>query len=89
MREIVRTKQFKKDYKKVSRTGRNLERLIEAVSLLGRGAELPGIYRDHQLIGNWQDHRECHLGGDLLMIYRMTGNELRLVRMGSHTELFD
>jgi mRNA interferase YafQ len=39
--------------------------------------------------GNWKGHRECHLKPDLLLIYKKPdANVLRLVRMGSHSELF-
>lgn len=45
-------------------------------------------YRDHPLIGNWKGYRECHLQPDWLLIYRVAGDELQLVRTGSHAELF-
>ena len=39
--------------------------------------------------GEWQDHRECHLKPDLLLIYRKPNAQvLQLVRMGTHSELF-
>ena len=88
MRDIIRKKQFKKDSQSIARTGRNLERFAEAVTMLQQGDTLPAHFRDHSLIGNWRDFRECHLAGDLLLIYQTTGTELILVRMGSHSELF-
>jgi mRNA interferase YafQ len=88
MRDIIRKKQFKKDFQSIARTGVNLERFAEAVTTLQRGDALPAHFRDHSLIGNWRDFRECHLAGDLLLIYQTTGTELILVRMGSHSELF-
>lgn len=88
MRDIIRKKQFKKDFQSIARTGRNLERFVEAVSMLQQGETLPAHFRDHSLIGNWRDFRECHLAGDLLLIYQVTDTELILVRMGSHSELF-
>jgi len=87
MREIVRKKQFKKDYQSIKRTGRNMARFVEALGFLQSGEDLPGIYRDHQLTGNWQGYRECHLGGDWLLIFERTEKEIILVRMGSHSEL--
>ena len=46
-------------------------------------------HRDHGLAGNWNGHRECHLKPDLLLIYKKPGDQtLRLVRMGSHSQLF-
>jgi len=42
------------------------------------------------LAGEWHDFRECHLKPDLLLIYRKPDADvLQLVRMGSHSELFD
>ncbi|MEO0415510.1 MAG: type II toxin-antitoxin system YafQ family toxin [Verrucomicrobiota bacterium] len=89
MREVVYKRAFRKDYRRISRSGRNLDRFKQAVELLLQGVELPPIYRDHALVGNWRDFRECHLGGDLLLIYQMDDAEIVLVRMGSHSELFD
>ena len=43
--------------------------------------------------GEWADHRECHIGGDFLLIYRLGGigaNEVVVfVRAGTHAELFE
>ena len=72
MREIVRKRQFKKDYLRIQRTGRKMERFFEAIELLQAEHPLPPHYRDHQLSGNWKDYRECHLGGDWLLIYQLT-----------------
>lgn len=88
MRDIVRKRQFKKDFQAIAKTWRNLDRFVEAVTLLQTGGTLPAQFRDHPLIGNWKNFRECHLSGDLLLIYQATEAELILVRMGSHSELF-
>jgi mRNA interferase YafQ len=88
MREIISKRQFKKDFQTIAKTGRNLERFAEAVAMLQQGDTLPAHFRDHSLIGNWRNFRECHLAGDLLLIYQATDTELILVRMGSHSELF-
>jgi mRNA interferase YafQ len=59
------------------------------VSHLAEDLPLPANSRDHGLGGDWQDHRECHIKPDLLLIYRKPNAEvLQLVRMGSHSELF-
>ena len=89
MRDILRKKQFKKDYKRIARTGRNTTRLFDAVTFLQAGEPLPPHYRDHALTGDWKDYRECHLGGDWLLIYQLTDEVVVLVRTGTHTELFD
>ena len=45
-------------------------------------------YFDHALTGNWDDHRDCHIKPDLILIYRKPDNKtLELVRLGSHSKL--
>lgn len=45
-------------------------------------------YRDHALVGDWKDHRDCHIKPDLVLIYCKPDEEqLQLVRLGSHREL--
>ena len=44
--------------------------------------------RDHALTGNWRDYRDCHIKPDLVLIYQKPESDiLRLVRLGSHSEL--
>jgi mRNA interferase YafQ len=91
MRTIRRTGRFKRDYKREAR-GRHratLDRdLLAVVSLLAADAPLPERCRDHALTGGWDDHRDCHVKPDLVLIYRKPdGDTLELVRLGSHSEL--
>lgn len=88
MRQIVRKSQFRRDFRALERRGRDATKLLEAAAMLAAGDALPPNYRDHQLSGNWRGHRECHLGGDWLLIYQIDGDELVLVRTGTHSELF-
>ena len=92
MRRIERTTAFQRDFKreKKGQYRRDLDSLVsEMVSLLVEHAPLAEKSRDHGLGGVWQDHRECHLRPDLLLIYRKPDTEvLQLVRIGSHSELF-
>jgi len=53
-----------------------------------RQEPLPARNLDHPLRGIWRGYRETHIEPDWLLIYRITGNELRLVRTGSHSDLF-
>jgi mRNA interferase YafQ len=93
MRTIERTNAFRRDFKREKRGQhrRDLETLLtSAVSLLAEDKPLPERSRDHSLTGEWHDFRECHLKPDLLLIYRKhEADVLQLVRMGSHSELFD
>lgn len=48
---------------------------------------------DHQLGGDWDGHRECHIGGDFLLVYKLDDSGKHglvvLVRTGTHAELFE
>jgi mRNA interferase YafQ len=84
------TKQFAKDWEKLSHSGRqDMRRLKEAMLLLIENeGSLPAEWVDHELDGEWADHRECHAKGDLLLIYRLQGDSVIFVRAGTHSELF-
>lgn len=61
---------------------------MDIVDLLSEDAPLPRRHFDHALSGNWQDHRDCHIRPDLILIYRKPDSDsLELVRIGSHSEL--
>ena len=85
------TKTFLKDWERLSHSGRyDLKRLKEAMLLLiGNDAPLGPEWLDHPLKGAWADHRECHIGGDFLLIYLATNNSIVFVRAGTHSELFE
>ena len=85
---LVRKSRFKKDYKKLKSSGKDLNKLRLVIELLVQGNDLPSKNRDHFLIGKYKDFRECHIEPDWLMIYKLTSTELILVRTGSHSELF-
>lgn len=85
---LVWTGQFKKDYKRAKKQGRDLADLRSVVETLAGRTALPPKHRDHTLSGPWHKHRECHITPDRLLIYRVEGDDLILERMGSHSELF-
>jgi mRNA interferase YafQ len=90
MRTLSRTTQFKKDYKRECRRrcGNNLDaELRDAIKVLLVDAAPPQRYRDHPLAGQWYGYRDCHLRSDLILVYTKTASELRLVRLGSHSDL--
>ncbi len=87
-RIIRRTTQFKRDYKRMKRRGKRLERLREVVQQLAAGQPLEDRYRDHPLLGGYRGTRECHIEPDWLLIYEVTEEELVLIRTGSHADLF-
>ena len=61
---------------------------MEIVSLLAADTPLPRRNVDYALSGEWDDHRDCHIRPDLILIYRKPDdNGLELVRLGSPSEL--
>jgi mRNA interferase YafQ len=58
--------------------------------LIANEAPLPAQFRDHELTGEWRDHRECHVGGDFLLVYTLDEKQNLIVftRTGTHAELF-
>ncbi len=56
--------------------------------LIENDAPLSKEWRDHELIGKWADYRECHVKGDLLIIYQLRPGCVIFVRAGTHSKLF-
>jgi mRNA interferase YafQ len=60
--------------------------------LVANDGPLPPEWLDHPLAGDWAGHRECHIGGDFLLIYRLDESGkaglVVFVRGGTHSELF-
>lgn len=62
--------------------------LRPVLSALLADQPLEARHRDHALTGDWNDHRDCHVKPDLVLIYQKPDQDtLRLVRLGSHSEL--
>lgn len=82
---------FKRDLKRIKKSGADAIDDIEyTISLLLEDSPLPEQMRDHALSGPWKKlrARECHVRPDLLLVYSKPSNELHLLRLGSHSELF-
>ena len=82
------TTQFKKDYKRIKKQNKDPDQLKAVIEKLVAGGKLEPKYRDHQLSGNWKDHRDCYIESDWILIYRIEDEDLILERTGSHSELF-
>jgi mRNA interferase YafQ len=81
---------FLKDWQRLSHAGRyDLQRLKQVMTMLIANESPLGVeWLDHPLKGEWADHRECHIGGDFLLIYQLGDNRINFVRSGTHAELF-
>jgi mRNA interferase YafQ len=88
MKAIYETSQFRKDFKKITKQGKQIEKLKEIVQCISEGKPLEPRHRDHALIGPLKGSRDCHIEPDWLLIYRTDGESLYLERTGSHSDIF-
>ncbi len=97
MYELKPEPQFKKDYQKLKRTHPELmDDLFETLGQLQVKGFVNPEYHPHILVnrgGNYTGYYEYHLSDgkvDVLVIYmpHKTNPQIRLVRVGSHGELF-
>ena len=87
---VRHTSAFKRDYKLMLRRHLPIEKLQAIVDKLRNGEELPPANHDHELTGNWVNHRECHIAPYWLLIYQIHESilVLELTRTGTHSDLF-
>ena len=88
MRALVASTAFRKDVKRVHRRGNDLQKLDTIITKLQRGETLPATNRAHPLKGDWKGYWDCHIEPDWVLIYKLTDDELRLARTGTHADLF-
>jgi len=85
------TRQFKKDLKKIEKSGRHdIERIKTVIRLLIEEKPLGRTYRHHTLTGDFKDRRECHIEPGWLLIYKINRKERIIIfeRTGSHSDIF-
>jgi mRNA interferase YafQ len=91
MRTIERTGRFRRDYKREAKAYGQAQldsALVPVLIDLCLDQPLAPKYHDHQLTGDWKNYRDCHIKPDLILIYQQPDEgTLRLVRLGSHSEL--
>jgi len=88
VRTVVQGTQFRRDVKLAQKRRKDTSKLRDLVLLLAEGEPLPAAYKDHPLSGDWKHHRDCHIEPDWLLIYKIDGDDVYLVRTGTHADLF-
>ena len=83
------TKQFGKDLKRMLNRGKPKKKVKEVLKKLINEEQLDARFKDHKLIGNLKDRRECHIEPDWLLIYKKTSGEIVFERTGTHSDLFE
>lgn len=87
--EIISTKAYTKDLKRLGRSGINLSKLENVIDMLALGKILPDRYQDHALHGGLRHLRECHIAPNWLLVYKKDDSKLILVlvRTGTHRDV--
>ncbi|MGX3010019.1 type II toxin-antitoxin system RelE/ParE family toxin [Helicobacter sp. 23-1044] len=88
MREIHFQNTYEKDFKLVKKQGWNLEKIKSVVIQLQTCDILEPQLKDHALLGTYSGYRECHIYGDLVIVYKRDKETLVLYRIGRHQDLF-
>lgn len=90
MLKLVLTSKFRKDYKTIKKRGYNTELLEPVFQTLIEEKKLDPQYKDHDLHGDYEGYRECHITSDWLLIYKIVKGKAVLYasRTGTHSDLF-
>jgi mRNA interferase YafQ len=87
--KIIATGRFRKDFKKYRNMPSKVEKIYTVLDMLKEGIEIPKEYNPHMLAGDYRGYTECHIESDLLLIWLdMEEGIIKLIRLGSHSELF-
>lgn len=86
------TSDFKKNYKKIKKQGKDINKLRQVIEKLANKEKLAEKYQNHMLNDSkkYKNCGECHIEPDWLLVYQYVDNELvlLLVTTGSHSEIF-
>ena len=85
---IKRHKSFLKDLRKIQLSDKHFSKYIVYLSKLIEKVDLPQEALNHPLKGEYAGYYEFHISGDVLVVYKIKDNQLWLMRIGSHSELF-
>lgn len=89
MKTLHPSSQYKKDLKRIRNNPKKAADLLEVLRMLENEIEIPESYKPHMLTGDYAGCMECHIQGDFLLIWLdPESNQIDLVRLGSHSELF-
>lgn len=90
MKILKPTSQFKKDLKRIKNNPHKLFHLKTVLNHLENTGTVPIKYNPHLLVGKYKGYMECHVENDFLLIwFDMNEGVVKLVRLGSHSELFE
>ncbi len=89
MKKLKASSQYKKDYKRFRNNPKKVTALKEILNRLANEEPIPEKHNPHMLTGDYKGYMECHIESDFLLIwFDPDTDQIDLVRLGSHSELF-
>lgn len=82
------TNQFQKDLEKMKKRGKDTDLIKQVMIGLIRNKKLPKKFKDHKLLGNYKNRRECHIEPDWILIYKIDDSSIIFERTGTHSDLY-
>ena len=85
------TKRYLRDLKLARKRGMDESLLNGIIGKLLNDEPLPAKNHDHQLHGDYEGYRECHITPNWLLIY-VKDTDIKIIslsRTGTHSDLFD
>ena len=83
---------FEKTYAKDIKTQKKRYSFDRLEMIIGEMQKMNGImggrFSDHALVSSWAGYRELHVERNVLLIYKLTDDEIIFVRLGTHNDLF-
>lgn len=92
MYSLVPGKHFKRSLKRIAKSGKyDISAIQEVLEIILSEQKLAQKYKNHFLSGELSEFEECHIHGDLLLIYKKHDAEqvIFLYDIGTHSELFE
>ena len=89
MKTLRFSSQYKKDAKRYRNQPKKMGKVAEILRMLRDEIPIPAEYCPHMLKGDYKGCMECHVEGDFLLIWIDESlNQIGVLRLGSHSELF-
>ena len=88
MYKIEQHTDFTKDLRDILRNGISLDIVKDTVILLVEDGELPSEYKTHILRYGYDYVYDSHIDDDLILLWKKQRNTIKLLRIGTHTDLF-
>ncbi len=89
--KIKARRPFKEDYKRIESRLKNprplRKALANAISMLQQGNDLSKKYVVNALLTHGQGWYDCYIYDDIIMIYKIEGQYVKLTRLGTPKEL--